>query len=199
MNAEQMKVKIAQYLRYKMQMPVVAFESACYGSNGQSDVLAIDTKRYLTDIEVKLSIADLRADINKPKHLYLHIAYHGLELMQDSIQRRKSWKRAWQWQELQEKYHRRPIEANHTRYFYFAFPTELVNDASKAVVSLYPYAGIYEVTEDMNYYGYYLKLQRKPYPFNVGRVSLKRGLNLVKGMSATLVRVSAKAEGVHLL
>ncbi len=199
MNAEQMKVKIAQYLRYKMQMPVVAFESACYGDNGQSDVLAIDTKRYLTDIEVKLRIVDLRSDINKPKHLYLHIAYHGLELMQENIQSRKSWRRAWQWQEIQEKHHHRPLAVNHSRYFYFAVPSELLNDAVKAVDSLYPYAGIYEVTETMNYYGYYLKTIRKPYPFNAERVSLKRGLNLVKGMSATLVRVAAKAEGVRLL
>jgi len=199
MTANEIKVKVAQYLRYKKQMPVVAFESVCYGNNGQSDILAIDPKRYLTDVEVKLSLTDLRADINKSKHMYFAIAYHGLELIRDNIERRKTWKRAWYFQERYNLQSGRPCAVNHTKYFFFACPQPILTEATKIIERLYPYAGIYEVKESVNYDGYYVSVVKQAYPFNVDRLSLKRALVLVKGMSATLVRVSAKAEGVHLL
>ena len=199
MKAGEAKVKIAQYLRYKKQFPVVAFEAVCFGKNGQSDILSLDTKRYLHDVEIKLSIADLRVEINKPKHMYLYIAYYGFALVKDNIQKRKMWRKEWFYQERYSGQFNRPIAENHTKYFYFAVPSDILKDAEIVLEKLYPYAGLYEIKNNYLSDGYYISVIKKAHAFDVERLSLKRVTTLVKGMSATLVRVSAKAEGVHLI
>lgn len=62
---------VASYFRYTLQCPLIAFEAGSQlnsYSNSQADILAVDRRRLLTEIEVKCSIADLRRDRNKAKH-----------------------------------------------------------------------------------------------------------------------------------
>ena len=70
-RAEQIKAAVASYYRYERQCPVVAFEtnSQLEGWAGElADVLVLDKNRQLIEIEVKLSISDLKRDVKKLKH-----------------------------------------------------------------------------------------------------------------------------------
>ena len=194
-TAETMKTKIAQYMRYILQCPVVAFECGLYGHNGVSDVLAITEKRYLIDIEVKLTLSDLRSDINKPKHLLFYNSHFDCECGEW----RKAWQREWKMIKIYSEMNIRGIPINHIKKFYFAVSPDLVNKAKLALDKLYPYAGLMVVKPEHNYYGHYISIERKAKEFNTERVGIRRIIALVKSMSATLVRTSAKAEGVKLL
>ena len=63
-TADAIKASVAAYWRYERQCPIVAFES---GYN-LADVLVLNHENCLIEIEVKVSLADLRRDKEKPKH-----------------------------------------------------------------------------------------------------------------------------------
>ncbi len=63
----EIKVAVASYFRYRLQCPIVAFESAT------SDVVVVDSKGRRVEIEVKTSIEDLKADNKKTKHHYYRL------------------------------------------------------------------------------------------------------------------------------
>ena len=71
-TAAEIKASVAAYWRYIRQYPFVALEASCrleaFADGGQADVLVISKSRYLIEVEVKLSIADLRRDREKLKH-----------------------------------------------------------------------------------------------------------------------------------
>lgn len=71
-TANSIKASVAAYWRYSKQYPFVALEANCqlkaWNDGGQADVLAITKDRYLIEVEVKLSMADLQRDKNKVKH-----------------------------------------------------------------------------------------------------------------------------------
>jgi len=58
----------ASYWRYTRQCPLVAFEAPDLTTNGLADVLVVDSRRQLLEIEVKVSMADLYKDRHKNKH-----------------------------------------------------------------------------------------------------------------------------------
>jgi hypothetical protein len=70
-NSDQIKAIIASYWRYIRQCPVIALEVnsnlSSYSGEETADVLAVDKLRYLIETEVKVSLADLRRDIEKEK------------------------------------------------------------------------------------------------------------------------------------
>lgn len=72
LTANEIKAKVARYWRYERQCPMVAVEASCrldaWNDGGQADVLAVTKDRYLIETEVKMSLADMRKDKNKPKH-----------------------------------------------------------------------------------------------------------------------------------
>jgi hypothetical protein len=71
MNAHEIKAEVASYFRYKRQCSIVAFETPnnCKWYDGEpADVLAVDDRRMLYEIEVKISMADFRHDATKTKH-----------------------------------------------------------------------------------------------------------------------------------
>ena len=72
MTADQIKAIIASYWRYIKQCPVIALEVnsnlSSYSGEETADVLAVDKNRHLIETEVKVSLADLRRDIEKEKH-----------------------------------------------------------------------------------------------------------------------------------
>jgi hypothetical protein len=71
-NSDQIKAIIASYWRYIRQCSVIALEVnsnlSSYSGEEMADVLAVDKNRYLIETEVKISLADLRRDIEKEKH-----------------------------------------------------------------------------------------------------------------------------------
>ena len=74
MNSDEVKSSIAAYFRYKKQFPIVSFERTFNGyyGNGIPDILCVSKDRKLVEIEVKVSLSDFKADINKSrwKHVY---------------------------------------------------------------------------------------------------------------------------------
>lgn len=71
-TADSIKASVAAYWRYIRQYPFVALEASCrlesFNDGGQADVLVITKDRLLIEVEVKLSIDDVRRDRNKLKH-----------------------------------------------------------------------------------------------------------------------------------
>jgi hypothetical protein len=72
MNAEEIKAYVAQHFRYEKQAALVAFEASDRLNWGgePADVLVVTDRRFLYEIEVKISVADLKRDIHKRKHTY---------------------------------------------------------------------------------------------------------------------------------
>lgn len=59
---------VAAYWRYTRQCALVAFEAPDLSRNSLADVLVIDGRRQLLEIEIKMSMADLHKDRQKHKH-----------------------------------------------------------------------------------------------------------------------------------
>ena len=117
MRAEQIKAAVASYWRYQRQCPVIAFEvnSQLEGWAGEpADVLVLNQDRQLLEIEVKVSITDLKRDVKKDKHLRFRNRHNGI-----TTDRRMM-----------------------TYLFYFAVPQEIANKVKPVVDELFPYAGI---------------------------------------------------------
>lgn len=71
-TSESIKASVAAYYRYQRQFPLVALEAnsrlEAFNDGGQADILAVDKSRLLIEIEVKLTLADLKRDRHKLKH-----------------------------------------------------------------------------------------------------------------------------------
>jgi hypothetical protein len=73
-TADAMKAAVASYWRYQRQYPVVAFEASDHWAGELADILVLDhwppltPETHLIEIEVKISLADLRRDKDKHKH-----------------------------------------------------------------------------------------------------------------------------------
>lgn len=63
-NSDLIKAAVASYWRFERGCTMVTIE-ADYGS---ADVMVLTKERYLMEIEVKVSLSDLRADKKKSKH-----------------------------------------------------------------------------------------------------------------------------------
>lgn len=76
MKAPYIRACVAAWLRYKRQCPIVAFERGL-SHRSVPDVLAVNDSRYFVEVEIKVSIADLRRDFKKRKFrlngLYAHV------------------------------------------------------------------------------------------------------------------------------
>lgn len=70
-TSDELKAMVAGYFRYKRACSLIAFEASdkCKWSSGEpADVLAVTNNRMLYEIEVKISLSDLKNDIKKNKH-----------------------------------------------------------------------------------------------------------------------------------
>lgn len=73
MTAAEVKAMVAGFYRYKKQCPVVAFEAsdwARFRAGEPADVLAVTESRMLYEIEVKISLSDMKYDKKKRKHYH---------------------------------------------------------------------------------------------------------------------------------
>jgi len=71
-TALEIKAMVAGYFRYKRQCPIVAFEASNklrWADGEPADILIVTESRMLYEVEVKVSISDLRGDKKKHKHM----------------------------------------------------------------------------------------------------------------------------------
>jgi hypothetical protein len=73
LSSDDIKAAVASYFRYVRQFPLVAFESgpdlvSAWRPSNQADILAIDKHRMLYEVEVKISLSDLKANRKKQEH-----------------------------------------------------------------------------------------------------------------------------------
>ncbi len=61
---DSIKASVATHFRYKYQNYIIAFEA------DNADVLLVDKDNFLTEIEVKVTMGDLRRDKAKRKHFW---------------------------------------------------------------------------------------------------------------------------------
>ena len=122
MNALTAKAELSAYWRFVRQMPCVAVEAL------HEDLLIINKQRQLLVCEVKVSIADMKQDIEKQKHEYIYRELGITPL--PGMNPIKSWHPWW----LPAK-------------FYFGVPKDMVEKAREVRDELYPYAGLLAVTE----------------------------------------------------
>ena len=179
--------KIARYLRYERNCPVLALECPCrlastYNNGGAADLLAVDNARQVIEVEIKVSLSDLRADRKKEKHEY----FRKLQGM--------PYKKRKQWRFTNSEKILEPLEYP-THLFYYAFPEEIVNKATIICDDLFPYAGILYPSVSIYGSGAYrirrefVAVKKKAKPLHPGRISLKQITILTKHQSGTLVRL----------
>lgn len=65
MNSDYVKASVACYFRYQKQCPIICFERNIDNYMSTPDVLAIDKQRRLIEVEVKVSMSDLKNDAKK--------------------------------------------------------------------------------------------------------------------------------------
>jgi hypothetical protein len=72
-TSAEIKSTVAGYFRYKRQCPVVAFEASDklrWAIGEPADVLVVTESRCLYEVEVKISLSDLKHDLKKNKHFW---------------------------------------------------------------------------------------------------------------------------------
>lgn len=116
-----MKAELSAYWRFHRQMPIVAVEAL------NEDVLILTKRRLLIICEIKVSIADMRHDIEKPKHDHLYNETGTAPLPGMRLYDKTS---PWT-----------------PSSFYFGVPRILAEKALKVRDELYPYAGLISVAE----------------------------------------------------
>ena len=78
-----------------------------------------------------------------------------------------------------------------TRYFYFAVPIDIANNAKDICADLYPYAGILG-TNGLDEYG--VKVYRQAKPLSGKKLNYSRVLRIIYGQSSTVCRFARQIE-----
>ena len=178
MNSDEIKTAVIGYLRYKLQFPLVALEVEWRPGVRYvlADVIAVDKKGRLVEVEVKTSISDMRADRGKRfKHEALRKTFDAKKPCQ--CEAGVDWK----------------IERIPARFWY-AVPVEIADAAADFVRENFPYAGLM-----VAYPGWVMCRKTAP-TLHDHILGPDAQWSLVKAQSASLVRVSrgrdkARAKG----
>ncbi len=152
MSSLDMKSWLLSYLRYGRQFPIVATE---FG-DGRADVIGVRS-RYLWEIEVKISISDLRAEENKQKK---HERFLAAEYYSNRFNR---------------------LLPND---FSFAVPVEISAKAKEIIEEEFPYAGLLEVGVNCTNWG--VMVLKKPQRLHTKRLTARNLGYIVRGQSASL-------------
>lgn len=161
MNSEQLKAIIASYWRYIRQCPVIAIEVSSNLSSYSGD-----------------EMADVLA-VGKERYLIeTEVKITLADLRRDA---KKSKHRAF----------RSNLTRCAARYFYFAVPRGIANDAKLTCDELYPYAGILGV-DGTDEYG--VEVYREPKPLAGKKLTFPQVLRIIFNQSATVCRLAKKVE-----
>lgn len=161
MTADQIKAVIASYWRYVRQCPVIALEV----NSNLSSYSGEET-------------ADVLA-VDKNRYLIETEVKLNLADMRRDIKKKK---------------HRDFGEGRPrcvARYFYFAVPKGMANDATLMCDDFYPYAGVL-ATDGLSEWN--VEIYRKPRPLAGKRLTYSRALRLIFSQSGTVCRLAKKVE-----
>lgn len=165
MDALEVRVAMLWYLRYKRQFPLVACECSTMGD--RADILAVDKKGFLWNVEIKVSLADLKNDQKKNTHKQINqIRGNGNGDMPANLYELRS-----------------SLPAR----FYFAFPWDLKGCAETVVSELYPYAGVFFVGAINHVMAY-----RRADELHSQVLGVHETWELTKEQSGTLVRMMSE-------
>ena len=171
MNSTEVKAEIANYLRFVRQYELVCVEQM------DQDVIAVDGRRRMIWVEVKVSISDLMRDREKTFHQRM-CQERGLPLWKAStLLPAPSW-----------------LYQYHPTRFYFAMPADLVEKAKPKIEEMFPWAGLLSVGETprrRKFMGHYVACVRKADKIHDEQLEVKRVESLVKCQSASLANVYA--------
>lgn len=164
MNALEMKAELAAYWRFKRQMPVVAVEAL------NEDVIVITRGRKLYIVEIKVSISDLRRDIDKPKHAAIRDRV-GLPLFENQ----------------------RPRYGSVPNAFYFAITDRMwaTPKVREILDTMYPYAGVLSVQHLSMIPGRATEVVKPAQDLKKEKLSLIKIAYYVKAQSASLANAYA--------
>jgi hypothetical protein len=169
MNAIEVKAEVASYLRFVRQYDLIAFEAF------NQDILAVDGRRRLMWVEVKVSIGDLLNDRKKMFHQTVR-ASRGLELFKQGrpyLGHMQSW--------------------SFPARFFFAVPAEMAEKAHKKILELYPWAGLLSVGITYGgWLGHRVECLRKAEHIHDRKLQPKTLINLVRCQSASLANIYGK-------
>lgn len=166
MNAIIMKAELAAYWRFVRQMPLVAVEAL------SEDLLIVNKRGRLIVCEVKISISDLRHDIEKPKHEEFY-CLTGLPLLPGQRERKAD-----------------ELTASN---FYFGVPQELIEKAIKVRNELYPYAGLISVRESTRQFrGHQVTVVEDPKLIHDKQLNVRSLARFVKAQSASIANAYAR-------
>lgn len=185
MNSREIKAALLQYYRYDKQYKLVALESYHFHN---ADVVCINARAWIIETEVKVSIADMKADINKPKHAILRRDYLGEHPDQASLLHPMDWTSSSGY-DFSKDYKYRGHEFN------FAIPSELEDEATFVRNAYYPYAGLILVRPEPYFYSlsmFGIRIVNHPYHFQKPKADIKLITSIVKDQSATLTRLAVE-------
>lgn len=170
MNAGQVKAAVMAYWRYSRQCPIVTMETspmlATYNNDGQADVMVMNKERQLIEVEVKISLDDLRRDYKKAVHRSLLAEYR---------------------KEMPAWHKKVPIS-----YFYFAVPRDIGEAASHICDDRYPYAGLMVIKSHLLCRTPNVDVVRNPHRFAREKITALGMARLAFDQSATCCRLLFK-------
>jgi len=185
MNSKEIKAALLQYYRYDRQYKLVALEAHHFHN---ADVVCVNNRGWIIETEVKISIADLKVDIKKPKHYVLRREWLEHHPGDEPLLHQHKW-----------GYISRPYLGKYYTYngheFYFAIPEELALDASAIRNTYYPYAGLILIRPEPYMYSlsmFGIRIASQAYHFTKPKADIKMLSSLVKDQSATLTRLAVE-------
>ena len=168
MNSIDVKAEVASYLRFVRQYPLVCVEQM------NQDVIAVDRRRRMIWVEVKVSIGDLLRDRKKTFHQMMRHK-RGLPLWEGA--RHVVTVSGWFC----------PVR------FYFAIPGELVEKAKPKIEEMFPWAGLFSVGATRGrFFGHRVTCARNAEQIHDEQLEVKRVESLIKCQSASLANIYAK-------
>ena len=168
MDSAYVRLAMLYYFRYKRQFPLVSCETWSCGD--RADILAVDKKGFLWNIEVKISVSDLRNDGKKNIHRWARETNRDWEMTVGKT-------------------------AGIPARFSFALPDDLRTIADPIIRERYPYAGIFFVRNLRQVWAF-----KSAEALHNRILTEEQSWNLVRAQSGTLVRAMAEAlrvKGVH--
>ena len=174
MNSTDVKAEVACYLRFVRQYALVFIEQF------DQDLVAVDGRRRVMWVEVKVSISDLMNDRRKRFH-------QNVRLMRElplfgGRNAQRAYMRYFEWELAPAR-------------FFFAVPDEIAEEAHKRIIRHFPWAGLISVKKtpvNRLYLGHCITVMRKAEHIHDRKLNVKAVIRLVKAQSASLAHAYAR-------
>ncbi len=194
-QAEILKAVLLCYWRYQCRCPIVATEASSWGN---ADVLSVDHAGRRIETEVKVSLFDMKHDLDKPKHYYLRKKFLAVHPDQPDMFEPSSWNdvkraEAFWGHEASWGHISRTREPLGICRFYFAVPPDIQEGAMAMIRGLYPYAGLIVVKRNPQLYiRDRVSIEKEAHKFKTRKATMNELVSLVSAMSSTTCRLAVK-------